>query len=93
MKDSTIKYIALRAESSALKIDVCLAAMLRAIEIVKSDSEKNGDEGAYVAKSLDAIHTLLNEEIDELFQIKHDLCKGIKPIQKEKKMEVSKSFS
>lgn len=75
MKRSQMKQIAKRADKAALKIDVSLITLDKVIKMTKEDAKKNNDEGMYLAKLLGAVRSLLNEEIEELFQIKHDINK------------------
>ncbi len=78
MKKAQMKQIAKRADQTALKIDVCLIALDRVVMMTKEDCKRNNDEGMYIPKLLKAVESLLNEEIGELFQMKHDINKMLK---------------
>ncbi len=73
MNDLEIKYAALRAERSAVKLDVSMTALYSEIERLEKKSEEKDGDDIYSAMFLDGIHGIIQEVIEELFQIKHDL--------------------
>jgi len=77
MNKHTIKQNALRAESSAVQLDVCLSALSHVIEGLKREAEKK-DEVDYRCMFMGGIKDIIEDQIDHLFQIKHDLFLELK---------------
>ena len=77
MNKHTIKKNALQAESSAVQLDICLAGLSGIIKGMKREAEKK-DEVDYRCMFIGGIKDIIEDQIDHLFQIKHDLLLELK---------------
>ena len=77
MNKHTIKYNALQAERAAVQLDVCISALSSEIRRIERKTEEKG-ELDYASMFLGGIEDILQNQIDHLFQIKHDLFLELK---------------
>ena len=77
MNLTNLKHIGIRAEKCGLRLDLFLVGLEQEIKNIKRQSIANGDDGMYGARILDTFCSLINEEIEELFQIKYDINQSL----------------
>ena len=82
MNKPDIKYNALKAERIAVKLDVCLITLNREIESLEKEADIVGEVN-YTVNLLNGVEEIIQKQIEDLFQIKHDLLLELK--EKDKK--------
>ena len=65
-----------RVEAITQRIDHHMIVLSKGIGWVRKDSEENNDNNIYVVKCLDTVYDFFEEEIEELYNLKHDMDKS-----------------
>lgn len=75
--DTSSKVTVKRIKIITERIDHHMIVLSKGIGWVRKDSEENNDNNIYAVKNLDTVYDFFQEEIEELYDLKHDLNKDI----------------